>query len=753
MPIEQSSKTIIFEQFSPGVNYVTNKPTDRLDFMLRRNPDDKLLKEIEETLGVSSYEEFLKKFKPVIYEKQVGNPDTGEMSFEYSLDMPAEPFVEIDITNQKFYEIANKIYDQKNSSGESNLEFRYDEILEVLTPKKSITEAKNMRRQLEYNMNKALEYEEDPDSDEYAEFADEVTKIRRKIINKYGNGSLSTMLVLAMGDNQAKLDYIEKHELQLGMNDSDIVSNTRLLPCNASFDEDGNIKITPVQNIASSNSDTKRLTTSKQVLLETLSMDIDECTSDNIRNSSFAKNAILTTFSGMDVNGETTSQTSLMELDKEELIYKRDEYNKLYKTIQEGFAEQMISIVEKFLNVRAFFDHAGVKNKRTETKVIIANCNITDLMEDEEKRGFFRNYLERLGNQSGNEKLWNMIVPALHDKDFLDPGKTKASLRGSLNESVNAKATEADGLVTFNAFKSFMKMIEEIKIPVFTFFNFKGNEKTSFGSISNKVDIINEFKEKCRQIPDSVKPYSVFCYPNFTVKSRSAGKFNFGKVSNMNGDGDKDISIKFPGIYIDASYVACGMMMASQCNDYLDKTGFNVNKGDDAYPPVRFDFEDEFKIKTKTVALRDKIITKMNRESGYSMSDDVLNAIRENGGFGFCFSCEEHTDSDGKTVQNAYVLKARTLSLENKEDGSYYRPIYQSMVKVFLKMMYKINGESNMKNLINKWNTVATKKYINNVLRDDDSMTMTITNEGGKKVAHIDMTYKDVNDVYEVVID
>ncbi|MBD5158641.1 MAG: hypothetical protein HDT23_00070, partial [Ruminococcus sp.] len=53
----------------------------------------------------------------------------------------------------------------------------------------------------------------------------------------------------------------------------------------------------------------------------------------------------------------------------------------------------------------------------------------------------------------------------------------------------------------------------------------------------------------------------------------------------------------------------------------------------------------------------------------------------------------------------------------------------------------------------NKWNTVATKKYINNVLREADSMTMTVNNEGGKKVAHIDITYKDVSDVYEVVID
>ncbi|MDE6672515.1 MAG: hypothetical protein K2K16_10010 [Ruminococcus sp.] len=747
MPIEQSSRTIIFEQFSPGVNYVTGKPTDRLDFMLRKNPDDKLLKEIEETLGVSSYEEFLKKFKPVIYEKQVGNPDTGDISFEYSLDMPPAPFFEIDITNQKFYEIANKIYDQKNSSGESNLDFRYDEILEVLTPKKLIREMKNMRRQLEYKINKALEYEEeDPDSDEFAEYADEVEKIRRKIINKYGNGSMSGMIMLAMGDNQTKLDYIERHELQLGMKDSDIVSETKLIPCDTTFDEDGNIKIIPAEITGSSGRDTKRLTSSKQFLLETLTVDIDECADDKIKQSSFARNTILSTFIGLDVNGST----ALTELNKEELIIKRDQYNRYYKKMQEGFAEQMIALVEKFLNVRAFFDHAGVKNKNTETKVIIANCNITDLMENEETKSFFRNYLERLGNQSGNEKLWNMIVPALHDSDFLDPGRKKASLRSSLKATMNVNAMETDGLVTFNAFKNFMKMIEEIKIPVFTFFNFKGNEKTSFGSISNNVDIINEFKEKCSKIPEGVKPYSVFCYPNFTVKSRSAGKINFGKVSGDNGD--KDISIKFPGIYIDASYVACGMMIASQCNDYLEKTGFNVNKGD-AYPPVRFDFEDEFNIKTKTVALRDKIITKMNRESGYSMSDDVVNAIRENGGFGFCFSCEEHTDSDGKTVQNAYVLKARTLSLENKDDGSYYRPIYQSMVKVFLKMMYKINGETNMKNLINKWNTVATKKYINNVLREADSMTMTINNEGGKKVAHIDITYKDISDVYEVVID
>lgn len=753
MAITQVSKTIIFEQFSPGINS-NNEPTERLDFLLTKNTDERLVRKIEECLGVSSYDEFLQKFNPVIYESKVMNPDTREVSFMYSIDIPKGPSIPINIENQKFYKMAQQIYTQKNTSGQSNLSFDYKEIMECLMPQKTIDEARTARQKLDYNLNKYLQVlEKDPESEDVEEYADKIEEIREDIAEKYYNKSISTALTLALADNKAKLDYYDNSQKT---SDADSIAVNASLPCNISFDPKGNLLITEVES-STQERDTKRLSTTKQ-MIQMITMDYEANVEESDNSSdTFVKNCIISSFCGVDVDSIQNESTSLMMPDRQELIEQRDTYNKLYKNIQESFANQMIALVEKFLNIRAFFDHAAVNNGRTETKVIIANCHITDLMKDDVKP-YFMDYIKRLNEQNNDEKLWYMVVPALYEKNFMDTVKSrkKVDILDPVRKGNKSEETQNNGLVTFNAFKNFMTSLKDENIKgVFTFFNFKGGEKTSFSSIGSDSTIIRKFKSKCDEIDKEMSAYSIFCYPNFTVQSKPDSVFAFGKVTSDYG-GEKNISLKFPGIYIDSSYVACGMMIAAHSNYYLKSKGFNIKEGPDAIPPVRIDFDGIYTDKRgNNITAKEKLTTKMNRESGLSMSKDSSDEIKSNGGFGFCFSSENLCDSDGNELKNAYVINARTIELKTDKDTGItaYTPAFASIVKVFLERMYSFQGQKNMDNLIKKWNNMAEKKYANNVVYIEDSIEMKIVVENGRNVAYISTKYGDFPIAYDVVIE
>ena len=154
--IEQTSKTLLIEEFCAS--------DDKPDlYTILRNEDVKQKSEfhslIEEKLEVRSFEEFISKFMPSVWEwmEQTGD-STCPVRFCYSLEKPSHaPHAhEIELSKNEFYNMVMELYSQKGISGSSNLEFDYSRVAELLSPKKVMENAKQLRKDLQYNYEKMI---------------------------------------------------------------------------------------------------------------------------------------------------------------------------------------------------------------------------------------------------------------------------------------------------------------------------------------------------------------------------------------------------------------------------------------------------------------------------------------------------------------------------------------------------------------------------------------------------------------------
>lgn len=721
MAITQACKTIIFEEFSVGERYADGASSDKLDYYLNSPPTQEDLENIEKTLGVGSYEEFLSKFQPVIYQEQLSDESHQEMIFRYSLEKPKGNYTEINITNEKFYKMVIDLYESKGKGGVNNLDFDYESIKEVLTPKKSLDDAYRLRRKLDNTLEKIIMIGE-KNPYEKRKLSKQFIEYRKEIVEKFFSGNYLTFLPLALEDAQKKIDFIDQSRKNLKLENNGAGGEpVKLLPCTVSFADDGKIKIKQEENAVSDDKPVRRIGVVKQQkLLSIVSNDFEQYKSEDMK-SQYVENLVISTFTG-------GGQLEVSDAEREKYVELRDAYARIYKKAQESFAKQMISLVEKFVNVRAFFDNATDGSKKPmKHKVIIANTRVKDLMADGIKENFIK-YINLLGQQYNDKKIWYAVVPAVDDKDFRDDDEEDGDIDidGDLNlgesfeyESITPLCSDR---TTFTQFKEFVSMLSDAKIM--TFFNFKGNEKTGFALFNE--EIIKKYKDKCSQIGTSSQAYTTLCYPNFTLLPKSKTRSSFCKVTEETFDEygisvttEKECYLDSPSVYIDSSYIACALMISAHDINILQKKGFSINEKD-PIPAVRFDFEGSFINKnyssSKPVPCYKVLTTGLNRESVYADQE----RDRAIGKFGFCFGCNDikSANIDSNTpIANSYVVCARTIAPENSDNKSQYRPIFKTLVSTFLKMQFSFDGSSNIfKETINKWQEDKAKKYINNPL-------------------------------------
>jgi hypothetical protein len=172
------------------------------------------------------------------------------------------------------------------------------------------------------------------------------------------------------------------------------------------------------------------------------------------------------------------------------------------------------------------------------------------------------------------------------------------------------------------------------------------------------------------------------------------------------------------GIYIDASYVAAGLVASYQCPEYL-KTKFKNTAT--KYPGVRFDLEEGDN------GL--KVLTTLAKEiSGFTNKiKDEIN--RKN--FGFIFS-SENAQVDGRLVKRITVYKARSLA--QSEEG--FEPIFKTTVSTYIERMLRFHTNDFKQDKLIKFfsNNPKSQKsiwvndsgYINSILKSGDSISNTI---------------------------
>lgn len=730
--IPQTHRAILFEEFTHPADISAKNLYSILD--LYSDPDssdEEMYKDIEKKLEVRSFGEFLEKFQPKVFEFVTGTAD-GVPYFQYTAD-PIEAKKnggrEIKITGHTYYEMLVNMYSQKSDSGLANIEFNDAKLREILTPKREIDALYDTRQKIPMLMEK---YEERIAKNENAApIAKRLREIRKNALEQFRNPT--ALMAISLDDAERKINAVNQKLLQLNAaSSSGDGEPKKLLSGRGGFDNDGRWILIPAKastpdSDENSDSPSDPDGDNSTKFAKIIQSDLDKHAKDE---NNFTKALVVSAYTGRELANplENMDSTALAEY-RDQLTENKKIIQNSFKQAKEAFIQVLSDSVRKMLSVKIFFDHAAVKGGTLpKVGLIVANCKASKLIDDKIK-GKFVSTMNHLGlGVSDKNKLWFAILPHVLDEDFSGGGlNQEIGLDDDLFDDDDQAKNPADG-TDFSAAKSILKIMDDCKIM--TVFNFAPNPLTTFSGIN--AEVIKNLEDKLEPLNYE---HAVYALPNFTIMRE-------GTIPLGAEEGTLKISV--PAMYIDASYVAAGLLIAAQQPEFWINNGFKDNfiKENSC---VRIDLEGD-----KITA---KLLTKFNRERSIAWSAEVVNAFTANR-FGFAFDGDRRYDERaGKFIDRTYILNARTL---NRKDGEF-QPIFRTLTKDFIRAYLKTYGsklkDSQLKDFLN--NVVAewaqqAKKYkakgdiINlmlkdgeNILRDDNNLKVELS--GGEDMLDVEI--------------
>ncbi len=704
--VKQTGKTIIFEEFNKEItDLVTLLTRDDQEISVEKFKNTLMGKKDNgknEDLVVTSFEEFVEKFAPTIYETVVKTGD-GASQFVYELEKPNYECTQIRLKDHAFYKMIMSMIDRKAATDKGNLDFSYDDLKKALTPQSEMEECKRIRKNYKSNV---LEYyrltEGGVPNPEADRFAENIIACRDKIIDKYQNKSPLALLPLLIADKQSQIDKMNTAQETAGADGS------RAVPCSYSLDDRGNL-ILIEQSVSDDAGMAVPLNEENTQLVEVLRDDFVEYAPAAIRENAYVRDLVVNVFA-------PGGSAQLTTQDKAQLEAVKKQYQDVYMSSLESFAKAVSAVVEKFAGMKAFFDHASCDGALAEdVSVIIANCKIDTILNDELAKRRFKHYLGALSAEKDVNKIWFGVIPATaygSDAGESHTGKGRIDPFAKRSPGGTTGKKKTGGLVSLEAVKEMIKLLEEVKIMTFT--NYKASERTGFTALT--ASKVNEYKKDFESVNSE---YGVFCYPNFTILPSEKTAVKIGTEYDADEQKETGAYIVIPGIYLDASYVAAGMMVGMQNYKLLKSKGYLVKP---KYPCVRFDIEDGDNAK--------RILTKMNRETTTEMEKQTKDAIMEER-FGFVFA-DNKIIYEGAVLHNSYVLNARTLKRgSNGKYKSLYKTLVRSLVDQILRSISDYVTEESVKRFIaeyaNAWkrdNKDAERKYANRILFEGESIDL-----------------------------
>ena len=219
--ITQTNRTILFEEINPEkpdlITLIDDvKGMDSLS-------DEKII-EINKYLLVSDFEDFLRKFEPKVYSYYNSTTQNIKYLLKRPEGIPDELISEIKIDNgNTFFKMLNTLIEARKSQGNKNVDFKFENILELLSPKKVIEDIKQTRKEIAYIYNK---YEElDEENPQKYELGDKLNEKFEEASHNYNNvlgmlplaiEDIKARLLLGHGDNTFKSDQIKLGMLKVG---------------------------------------------------------------------------------------------------------------------------------------------------------------------------------------------------------------------------------------------------------------------------------------------------------------------------------------------------------------------------------------------------------------------------------------------------------------------------------------------------------------------------------------------------------
>jgi hypothetical protein len=591
--------------------------------------------------------------------------------------------------------------DAKRTSGTKNIDFGFEKLLELISPRKVLEDIRQVRKELQNNYKEYLALPEgDPKRDEYGSKLNNLFQTAR---DNYSN--TMALLPLAIEDSEERL--------LLGAGEDGPVGK-KIAAGVAKFDEDGTLKIleapkvdeTSLALLESEGSASKGLA----LLLET---DYEESSKDDV--SDYAKALVVRTFSPL-----ANQISSEVALAKE--VSNHNSYLKLYTDSKAEFIKVVKPLIERILGVREFFSQYTVSDKSGKRpSVLIANTT-PEMMAKSTNLSRIRIYLNTVNNKNEyNDSIWFAVLPNL--------GMNKSD--DTKVERKVFEVKEDKGQKNINSMESLSALLGVMNdYSVKLFFSFETGEKTTFDYVA--ANGIGSFIDRCEPlINKEFSAFAVPCLPNITVIPKNRSGVVVGNLLETIDDGvqksdaQEDI-MRFwiEGVYIPAAYVAAGLTAACQCPEYL-RQKFRRNISSEL-PGVRYDIEQgDNSLFTTTVLAREI--------SGYTES--VKNEINSRN-FGFILASEQIQGKRGQSVAYLTVYKARSLAIENQN----FEPIYRTQVTTYFeRVLRQVTGDNKADNItfffssnpnsqMSFWNN--RKEYVNAIIQPNDSVEFEMETNG-----------------------
>lgn len=693
--IQQTNRTILFEEINPQKLDLVTLIGDTKG--LSSLNDDKI-KEINEELLVKSFDEFLDKFSPVVYSFY----NATNQKVMYTLNKPenlSDGYItEIPINQSNdFLKMLFTLIDTKSAQGIANVDFKFENLLDMISPKKVMDDIRQSRKEIQYLYSKYENLEEEDPSK--LDLGDKLNYMFEEASSNYNN--IMAMIPLAIEDIKTRLllgqeeNKADSVELKIGA---------------LSMGENGELKVLE----APKNQETSLVVLDDNAnlgLIEAFEEDYDAV---NDVKSDYVKSLVVRTFCPL-----ASTMESKIDLELEVTNY--NTYLEFYKNAKDDFVKTVKPLVEKLVGVKMFFDQYKTKNKGMQPSLLVTNTPVNRLVNSNNLPRF-TTYLNTVNDKNDfANTIWFGIVPSVEMEGY---GKSKVRRERFKG---NTQSNKVDG----NSMEDLALLLDTVKnYRIQVFFSFQTGEDTTFNHVATAG--IDRFIDKCS--PLTRKEYSEFaipCVPNFTIipKDKSGVVLDNKMIITDNGvaqlskEKEDIMKLWIEGVYIGGAYVSAGIVAAYQCPEFLREGYKNASY---EYPGVRFDIESGDNSLRVTTTLAKEI-------SGFT--NEIKNSINRKN-FGFVFS-SDNAQIQGKDIKQITVYKARSLLTT----GTDFESMYKTLVTTYIERMLRFHTNdfkqdnivkffsNNPNSVKSKW--LASKGHINSIIQEGDDISFSMDENSG----------------------
>ncbi len=704
--IKQTNRTLLFEEINPEKPDILTLIGDvrGIDSL-----SDEKIKEMNKELLVRNFDEFINKFDPVVYSYYNAAVETGTGKIVYTLrkpeTIPEEMLTVVHLNKQNdFLNMLMSLVEAKRSQSIINVDFQFDKLTDMISPKKVMEDIKQNRRELQYVYKTYAELEDgDPHK---LDVADKLNIMFEEASVNYNN--VLAMLPLAIEDIKTRLLLGEAEEKK---------DNTPLTLGVLSMDENGELKVLEAPKAETS----ELMVVDDNVnagLIAALEEDYETL---NEESSDYVKALVTRTYCPL-------ASTMVSNIDIKQEVSNYNSYLEFYKTAKDDFIKVVKPLIEKILGVWAFFEQYPSNIKGMKPSMFITNIS-NDMLVKANNLPRLIAFLNTVNAKNDfDNAIWYGIVPSVSLDQNSNVRLTRQRFQGN-------EKTEKTGV---NSVEALVRLLDVLKdYSVQCFFSYETGDKTTFNNMATEG--IEKYEDRCSSlIGKAYSEYAIPCIPNFTIIPKEKSGvildnrmlLNENNMAELSKEKEDIMKLWIDGVYVGAAYIAAGLVAAYQCPEYL-KEMFKKNV-DAELPGVRFDIESgDHPLRVHTVMAKE--IT--------GFTNTIKNEINRHS-FGFVFS-SENAVLGTENIHNIMVYKARNLM----SDGKVYEPIYKTQVTTYIERILRhATGDFKQENIVQFFsNNPSSQKSrwqekrgcVNAVIGDGDDIEYEIDEANGYCVLNI----------------